>query len=193
MHRIRLCTSPTADYAAEYVAFITQDYMAATLRDPARLAARQAAVAAAAVAADGGGGGGGARRKSRPSSAQALAAGLAEEDDDDEEDGEGGAEWGKPSYGVAMKAAALRALARGVTPNANARADAAAPLPTATVAAVMGPPHASGNGARPSTSRAPAAVAVDAGGGGAVEELLVRLLNVEEELEEFGVRHDVDR
>ncbi|KAG2444766.1 hypothetical protein HXX76_001510 [Chlamydomonas incerta] len=185
-----------ADYAAEYAAFIAHDCMAATLRDPARLAARQAAAAAAAAAAANGAGIGGVRRKSRPSSAQALAAGLAaEDDDDDEQDGEGEAEWGRPSYGVGMKAAALRALARGVTPDANARADAAAPLPAATVAAVMGPPPANDRGAGPSTSafRAPA-VAAGAGGGGAVEELLVRLLNVEEEdLEEFGARHDVDR
>jgi hypothetical protein len=77
-----------------------------------------------------------------------------------------GSEWNRPSYGIVLKSAALRALARGCTPDADAAPTAvAAAVPKATAGAV-------------STH---------------VLELLVPLLSVEEDMREYGVAGVADQ
>ncbi|GLC58277.1 hypothetical protein PLESTB_001340900 [Pleodorina starrii] len=80
--------------------------------------------------------------------------------------GGGGTEWERPSYGIALKVAALRALARACAPDADAPvANAAVGVPPATADAVSS----------------------------YVCELLVQLLDVEYEMAEYGVAGEVDR
>ncbi|GFR39816.1 hypothetical protein Agub_g308, partial [Astrephomene gubernaculifera] len=116
-----------AEHAESFAAFICEHYMTAALRH-------------------------------RPPSSQYLASPnlLSPPTSETDVDGSPGGP-PRPSAGILLKCAALRAVCRGCTPDAEAPAALAVAVPTATVDVVSGP----------------------------VEDLLVRLLSIEEDLDEY--------
>ncbi len=148
-HPVVLC----ADHASTFCSFVTGRYLRADLTPPKRPPPPKPKPAA--------------RR------GKATAAAAADPEDDPHPDTvmeePGATDWDHPSRVIRLKRAALRALCRALTPDADAAYASASPIPPATAEAVQSP---------------------------AVQDVLVQLLAIEydeQDSDEYGAKTYLDR